>query len=58
MELSAPQPTLPSTASAWRRLLAWHVAPLPLPVYVVAVAIVVGAAYAGKLPNDIMVVWA
>lgn len=54
MELSTPQPTLPSSASLWRKLLAWHVGPLPLPVYLVALAVVLGAAFSGKLPNDLI----
>lgn len=53
MDTILDTPSLPR-ATGWRRLMAIHVGPLPLPLYVAIAAVTVAAALTKRLPNDII----
>ena len=53
MQTSASDP-IPISVNLWRRVMAWQVGPLPLPLYVATSVIVIVAARTKCLPNDLI----
>jgi malate:Na+ symporter len=52
MDTTLATPSLPATG--WRRIMAFHIGPLPVPVYVAIAAVTIAAAFTGRLPNDMI----